>query len=301
MPAEAFLAAVRETAERLELLPHLLQALEKVRVPGLGEALLDLYLRLPGRLARPPGAGARSCTASEVLAALDTRRDVSDADRLVLAALLGKPLDEVALAILDLDAVVPSGGDLPADADRGAGDAAPLGRLAGGGARALLGPRRRGGRALRAVGDAARPARPRRGDALGAADPRPGRSRRPRGRAGARRAASPSGEELRDAILESLGRIGGPEARAVLQFGRPLLAGRSTEARTAFKALAACAGPGDDVLFRAAAVHPDWQVRLVAAEVLGRFQGPESSLALTRLAADSVPAVAHRALASLEN
>jgi HEAT repeat protein len=48
-------------------------------------------------------------------------------------------------------------------------------------------------------------------------------------------------------------------------------------------------------------VHPDWQVRLVAAEVLGRFRSPESSIALTRLVADPVPAVSHRALAALDH
>jgi HEAT repeat protein len=104
-------------------------------------------------------------------------------------------------------------------------------------------------------------------------------------------------EDLRPVLLESLGRIGGPEARAALQ-SAVLSAGADARA---YKALAACAGPGDDALFRIAATHPDWQVRLAAAEVLSRFLRPENTVALARLAADSVPAVAHRALAALEN
>ena len=35
----------------------------------------------------------------------------------------------------------------------------------------------------------------------------------------------------------------------------------------------------------------DWQVRLVAAEVLGRFSRPENTIALTRLVADPVAVV----------
>jgi HEAT repeat protein len=299
VPAEAFLAALGETAERLELLPHLLQALEKVRVAGLGEALLDLYLRLPAgsRDLLVPALGMHG---SDVLSALDTRQDVGDADRLVLAALLGKPLDEVALAILDLDAsfrpgvisrlmrieglvtLLPWDDWLEEAPERYSALAAEAAvrcglseMLPGLRARAQVMPSVPLIRALGALGD--REAVP------------------VLARCFAER------NELRDAVLESLGRIGGPEARAVLQSAVLSSLGDSPEARAAFKALAACAGPGDDVLFRAAAVHPDWQVRLVAAEVLGHFSRPENALALTRLAADSVPSVAHRALASLEN
>ncbi len=107
-------------------------------------------------------------------------------------------------------------------------------------------------------------------------------------------------EELRPAVLESLGRIGGPEARAALREAVHAFATGET-ARIAHKALAACAGPGDDALFRNAALHPDWHVRLAAAEVLGRFHGPDNAIALARLAADPTPAVAHRALAAIEN
>ncbi len=296
VPAEAFLTAVRETAERLDLLPHLLQALQKVRVPGLGEALLDLYLRLPAgsRDLLVPAFGTH---VDEVRSALDARQDVNDADRLVLASLLGKPVDEVAEAILDIDPSFRPGvisrlmridglvtllpwddwleeapelySALAAEAAVRCGLAEMLPGLR---ARAAVMPSVPLIRALGALAD--REAVPVLAECLETA------------------------EDLRGAVLESLGRIGGPEARAVLS-SAVLSLGASAEARTAFRALASCAGPGDDVLFRAAAVHPDWQVRLVAAEVLGRFSRPENTIALTRLVADPVPAVSHRALASL--
>jgi HEAT repeat protein len=106
-------------------------------------------------------------------------------------------------------------------------------------------------------------------------------------------------EDLRLAALESLGRIGGPEARAALESATRSLEA-VPEARAAFKALAACAGADDGATFRVAATHPDWQVRLTSVEVLGRFPRPENRAVLTRLAGDSVAAVAHRALAVLE-
>ncbi|HEY2292737.1 MAG TPA: HEAT repeat domain-containing protein [Thermoanaerobaculia bacterium] len=297
VPAAAFLAVVREAAERLESLPHLLQALQKVSVPGLGEALLDLYLRLPAgsRDLLVPALGTQG---EEVRSALDARTDVDAADRLVLEALLGKPVAGVAQAILDLDPSFRPGvisrlmriqglvtllpwddwleeapelySALAAEAAVRCGLSEMLPGLR---ARAAVMPSVPLIRALGALGD--REAVPVLAACLEAA------------------------EDLRGTVLESLGRIGGPEARAVLS-SAVLSLGASAEARTAFRALAACAGPGDDVLFRAAAVHPDWQVRLVAAAVLGRFRSPESSIALTRLAADPVPAVSHRALAALE-
>lgn len=296
VPAEAFLAALRETAERLDLLPHLLQALQKVRVPGLGEALLDLYLRLPDG-SRDLLVPALSTHGDEVRSALDARRDVYEADRLVLTALLGKPVDEVAGAILNLDPSFRPGvisrlmlidglvnllpwddwleeapelySALAAEAAVRCGLSEMLPGLR---ARAAVMPSVPLIRALGALGD--REAVPVLAECLETA------------------------EDLRGTVLESLGRIGGPEARAVLS-SAVLSLGASAEARTAFRALAACAGPGDDVIFRAAAVHPDWQVRLVAADVLGRFSRPENTIVLTRLVADPVPAVSHRALASL--
>ena len=125
-------------------------------------------------------------------------------------------------------------------------------------------------------------------------------------------AATPARPELRPLVLESLGRIGGAAARRALAAAA---LDRTPESRLAYRALAACATAEDAPLFRAAITHPDWYVRLACAEVLGRFAGlgaappgtasgtpasPEDLASLARLAADPVPAVAHRALYYLE-
>jgi HEAT repeat protein len=296
IPSGPFLAAVRETAERPELFSALLQALEKVRVPGLAEALLDLYLRLPSGSREPLGP-ALDLHRDSLRSALDARPDADEADRLVLSALLGRPVDEVVEAILDLDPPLRPGvisrlmkieglalllpwddwleeapelySALAAEAAVRCGITELLPALR---ARAAVSPSVPLIRAFGSLGD--REAVP------------------------VLRRILAEREDLRPVLLESLGRIGGPEARAVLQ-SAVLSAG--ADARAAYKALAACAGPGDDALFRIAATHPDWQVRLAAAEVLSRFLRPENNVALARLAADSVPAVAHRALAALDN
>jgi HEAT repeat protein len=296
VPSGAFLAAIRETAERPELLPALLQALEKVRVPGLAEALLDLYLRLPAGSREPLGPALDSHR-DELRSALAARPDADVADHLVLSALLGRPVDEVVEAILDLDPPLRPGvisrlmrieglafllpwddwleeapelySALAAEAAVRCGITGLLPALR---ARMTVSPSVPLIRAFGSLGD--REAVPMLRQFL---DQR---------------------EDLRPVLLESLGRIGGPEARAALQ---SVVLSAGMDARAAYKALAACAGPGDDALFRTAATHPDWQVRLAAAEVLGRYFRPENTMALARLAADSVPAVAHRALAALEN
>ena len=138
----------------------------------------------------------------------------------------------------------------------------------------------------------------------------PGESGEP-GEAGAPAATTPR-PELRPLVLESLGRIGGAAARRALAAAA---LDRTPESRLAYRALAACATVEDAPLFRAAITHPDWYVRLACAEVLGRFAGsdaappgtgrdtpgsPEDLASLARLAADPVPAVAHRALYYLE-
>ncbi|HXO29579.1 MAG TPA: hypothetical protein VOA80_19670, partial [Thermoanaerobaculia bacterium] len=128
--------------------------------------------------------------------------------------------------------------------------------------------------------------------------------------------------------------IGGAAARRALAAAA---LDRTPESRLAYRALAACATAEDAPLFRAAITHPDWYVRLACAEVLGRVAGvagvagalpapgsgisgtpgapaaasppiagrdtpgsPEDLASLARLAADPVPAVAHRALYYLE-
>jgi HEAT repeat protein len=296
--AAAFLAGLRETAERPELLPSLLQALEKIRLPGLGAALLDLYLSLPPTT-REPLVPALDPHRDEIRAALAALQGVEEADRLVLAALLGGPIDEAVVAILDLPPPLRPGvvsrlmriegfapllpwedwleeapelyAALAADAAVRGGLPELLPALR---TRAAVAPSPALIHAFGAFGD--RDAVPVLARCLG------------------------EREELRPAILESLGRIGGPEARAALREAVRGLATTET-VRIAYKALAACAGPGDDALFRSAATHPDWHVRLAAAEVLGRFHGPDNAIALARLAADPTPAVAHRALAAIEN
>jgi HEAT repeat protein len=99
-------------------------------------------------------------------------------------------------------------------------------------------------------------------------------------------------------VLESLGRIGGPEARGALR--EATQSGRPQRERMAYRALSRCATEDDDKIFRAAATHNDWYVRLSCAEVLGRFSRPENLAALAQLAADPVPIVAQRALSFLE-
>ncbi len=106
------------------------------------------------------------------------------------------------------------------------------------------------------------------------------------------------GMPLESLILESLGRIGGPEARQALR--RATSSGRPQWERMAFRALARCATEEDDQIFHAAIHHTDWNVRLSCADVLGRFSRPENLAALAQLAADPVPLVAQRALSYLE-
>jgi HEAT repeat protein len=298
-PAEApepdFLEVLDQLGEEPELLAAAVQALERVRLPGLGAALLDLYLRLEeSREVVVPALAARGAA---VRAALARRPDVSEADRLVLAALLGRPAEEVVDEILALppaDRADPVGRLMRLEAvvrllpweawleeapelfDALAAEAAGRYEL-----RHLLPALRRriaaapsaaGVRALGGLADAA--AVP----LLLALLARPG--------------------DLQVVILESLGRIGGAEAREALRRA----VGEEAEgpvARIAWRALASCAGPGDDALLRRAALHPDWYVRLAAAEGLARFDHPENAILLARLAADPVPAVAHRALSQL--
>ena len=103
---------------------------------------------------------------------------------------------------------------------------------------------------------------------------------------------------LEPLVLESLGRIGGPDARSALR--EATSSGRPQRERMAYRALARCATEDDDEIFRHATRHNDWYVRLSCAEVLGRFSRPENLAALAQLAADPVPIVAQRALSFLE-
>ncbi len=99
-------------------------------------------------------------------------------------------------------------------------------------------------------------------------------------------------------LLESLGRIGGPEVRATLR--EVAESDDDSRSRIAYKSLSLCAVEDDDAFFRAAVDHEDWYVRLACAEVLGRFHRPENLAVLAQLAADPVPIVAQRAMAVLD-
>src|SRR6185295_11808230 len=266
---EVFLSALEEAGEGMELLPAVVQALERVRVAGLGAALLDLYLRLEEE--------------RELRAALDRRPEVNAADRLVLSALLGRPPEEVADEILELPPprraelagrlmrIAPVMRRLPwsdwleeapelfdALAAEAAGRYELRHLLPALRARAAAAP---SAAAVRVLGELAdRDAVPVLLTLLE--------------RAGA----------LRASVLESLGRIGGAEARAALRQA-VRQGGEGPEARIAWRALASCAGPGDGELLREAALHPDWYVRLAAVDGLARFDHPENLILLARLAA----------------
>lgn len=296
IPAEAFFAALPEAAESPDLLDPIVQALGRFHHPDLGAALLGLYLRLPAE-SRGTLAGVLKNHAKELAEALAGREDVEAVDRLVLAALLGRPAREVAKDVQELPpglrpAAVAQLEDLKAVlrllpweewlcespeawADLAA-EAASRAEL-----RELLPVLR----------------------ARAAAAPAPALIRafgslRDRESVPQLLALLEVRRDLRPLVLESLGRIGGPEARAAL---RTATASRDrVDARIAFKALSVCAAEDDDALFREAVGDPDWYIRLACADVLGRFVRPENMAALARLAGDPVSAVSHRALSYLE-
>lgn len=298
VPLQVFLSAVNEFREDPDLLPPLVRALESVRLPGLGEALLDLYLRL-GIEGRELLVSPLEIHAADVRAALERRADVGAGDRLVLSALLGRPTEEVVGEVVGLapahrsDVIGPLMGMEPlvrrlpwtAWLQESPELFGPLAAEAAGRyelrhllpllrSRAAAAPSATTVRVLGELAD--REAVPVLRDLL-------------------EREA-----DLRAVILESLGRIGGDEARSVLR-GVVRSAPAGGEARIAYRALAACAGAGDEALLRQAAHHPDWYVRLAIVDALARFNHPEDVALLARLAADPVSAVAHRALALLAN
>jgi HEAT repeat protein len=297
VPLGGLLAAVRDAAEEKDLLAPLSRILDRVQMPGLGSTLLDLYLSL-----RPEARELLDPVlvhhGGELRAALRERPQVGAIERLVLTSLIGHDAGEVHAQLLALPAELQ-----PAAVSRLMEDAVLVRRLPWAGwlaerpedfaalaaeaaGRYGLGehlPRLRelallkpSAPLVRALGDL--------GDRAAVPTLLAVLAQRP---------------DLSLVILESLGKIGGAEARQAL---RAALAGPITvpEARVACRALAACAEPEDDEVFREGSVHPDWYVRLAAAEGLARFGRRENLAALTRLAADPVAAVAHRALAALE-
>jgi HEAT repeat protein len=99
-------------------------------------------------------------------------------------------------------------------------------------------------------------------------------------------------------IIENLGHIGGPEARKALK--NTIMHAEGKEASLAYRAFSQCAIEEDTPFFLKAISHTDWIIRLACVEVLGRFQKADNLDALTRLAADPVPAIAQRAMFFLE-
>ncbi len=303
-PAETFRAALATAAAgpEGEQLPALVLALATTGVRGMGELLLDLYLRSPAG-ARETLEPAFSRHRHEILAALRGRPALNAADRLALSAQTGASVGDLLAALSGLP---PAG--RAAAAGRLLGHEplmralpweswieeqpaafAPLAAAAAG--RYALGSlapalRRQAAAApsaplLRALGELAdRAAVPL---LVGVLDSRP---------------------ELRLVALESLGKIGCAEARAALReviAAPPPPPAGGAELRVAYRALAGCAMEEDGALFLKAAGHADWYVRLAAVDGLGRTSCPAQTAALGRLAGDPVQAVAHRALAALES
>jgi len=107
-----------------------------------------------------------------------------------------------------------------------------------------------------------------------------------------------SSSRLRTLIIESLGLIGGREARQVLRSaaGAP----EAEEARTAYRALVQCSDEEDAPFFREAAANPDRHIRFACTEFLGFHPGTENLLVLAELATDRDPLVSERAITFLK-
>jgi HEAT repeat protein len=302
-PLPALAAATRDELPPAELIGSILKAFRKVRHETLAAALLDLYLEAPPdyRGALAPLMGTHR---TELRALLAERKDVDDEARLILAAHLGLAARDVVAHIVamephearlrvlgqvatqeELVRQLPWEEWLAERPDLYAGLAARV--AAEFSLRELVPPLRAqlGQRPnpdlIRAVGE------------LGDRESVPVLLGLLEGGAG----TTPGTRNLVPLILESLGRVGGPEARQAIR--RAILEGRC-EPRIGYRALSLCAIEEDDALFRRAVGHADWYVRLACADVLGRFMRPENLAALSQLAADPVGIVSQRALSFLE-
>jgi HEAT repeat protein len=296
VPAGELFAALDRLEAPGELAAPIARTLSRLRDPRIGPVLLRFFRRLPSD-ARRSSAFLLKKHAGFVRSALAAAPGLDDATRLVVSAFLGEPADGALQRLLALPrakrlAVLEQLADvrplmrlLPWEAWL---DEAPreLGPLAAEvacrtGLRELLPALRR------AASEHPAPALLR---ALG--------ELRDRDSTELLLHLLATRPDLRPVVSDSLGRIGGPEVRTVLRQAASGCAGG--EARLLYRALALCATVDDAPLFRAVVAHPDWYVRLAAAEVLGRFPAAENQPALSILAADPVPAVAHRALSSLD-
>ncbi len=275
----------------------MLRALERLRSPEIGAALLGFYLRLPEEqrsTVHPLIRSHRQVLKKE----LKSSDDVDDSTRVVLSALLGDSSGEVEeqLAVLPAE-----------ERTRALGELLDLEEIVRGlpwqrwldEEPAILGPVAAEYASRIGVRELAPSFRK-----MIESEPEPYLIRT-LGELGDRDAVSLlvgllelTDQPLEPLVLESLGRIGGPEARSAL---RKETASESPQRqRMAYRALSRCATEDDDAIFRDATTHSDWYVRLSCAEVLGRFSRPENLAALARLAADPVPIVAQRALSYLE-
>ncbi len=294
-PMDALVKALSQPPATDQLGP-ILRALEKIRAPEVGGALLGFYLRLPEeqRASVHPLVKHHRVALAE---RLNESRDIDPPTRVVLKALLGSQAAEIAedvtglepddrvravQELLDVEEVVrllPWKEWLDADPERYGHVAAEFASRAN--QRALSPSFRRllskkpQPYLIRTLGELA-------------------------DRESVDQLIELLGTEsaLEPLILESLGRIGGPQARQALRDATE--SGRPQRERMAYRALSRCATEEDDGIFRGAASHSDWYVRLSCAEVLGRFSRPENLAALAQLAADPVPIVAQRALSFLE-
>lgn len=294
-PVDSLVEALSQPPTPEQLGP-ILRALEKIKAPEVGSALLGFYLRLPEeqRASVHPLIKIHRDSLKKGLA---DNKDVDPATRVVLKALLGHPPQEIADFVIDLS---------PEEQIRAVqelidvedvvrrlpwrqwleNDAALYGQVAA-------------EFAARAQQLDLAPSFRR----LLTQQPHPYLIRT-LGELGDRESASlligllDTTPKLEPLILESLGRIGGDTARQALR--RAATSGQPQRERMAYRALSRCATEDDDSIFRDAAGHSDWYVRLSCAEVLGRFSRPENLAALAQLAADPVPIVAQRALSFLE-
>lgn len=296
VPVEELAASLRGDLEPgwLELV---VEAMEKLRGRPVAEALLDLFIRLPipDRAVLAPALPAHR---KQLLALVAERDDVSEEVELVLQARLGRSPRRAAerlgalprpnrlrvLAQLSDQSELMRGLPWQQWLDRDPGSYGPVAVEATVevGLRELAPTLRRllvqdpTPELIRAMGELGdRESVPALVELLGTAD-----------------------AELRAVILESLGRIGGPEVRSTLR--RVAQGADEDQMRIAFKALSLCATEEDDAFFRDAVGHEDWYVRLACAEVLGRFQRPDNLAALAQLASDPSTIVAQRALGYLE-
>src|SRR6185369_4355816 len=281
-PAELF-AAIQSLADPGAYAVPIAQALARVQHPQIGPVLLRHFLRLTPEQRRGSTSLLRQ-HAGAVRAALETTRGLTATDQLVVSALLGGP---PARSTAALQALPP------------ASRAVMLEQLAD------LRPLMRHLPWEKWLHEAPAEMGP---PAAGVACRAGLRELLPSLRRVAREHPAPAlvraFGELRDRestplLLDLLAARQdlAPQVRAEL---RDRIPGRDgADARLLYKALSLCAEAEDAPLFRAVAGHPDWYIRLAAAEALVRCPQAGNRPALALLAADPVPAVAHRALTAI--